>query len=64
MARRVGGDGGDQREWSVRAAEALATAKAMPPGPARDDAMRKADQLRTAAEMKGYLSSNDLKSPT
>ena len=64
MARRVSGDGGDQRAWSVRATEALANAQAMPTGPERDEALRKAEQLRTAAEMKGYLSSGELKSPT
>ena len=64
MARRVGGDGGDQRDWSVRAAEAFANAATMPDGPARDEAMRKAEQLRTAAEMKGYLSSNEMKTAT
>ena len=64
MARRVRGDFTDQRDWSVRAAEALAKAKTMPLGPARDEALRKAEQFRTAAEMKGYLSSDELKSPT
>ncbi len=64
MARRLRSDLIDQRDWSVRAAEALANAKAMPTGSERDEAVRKAEQLRTAAEMKGYLLSGELKSPT
>lgn len=63
MARRVRGDFADSRDWSIRAAEALAIAQTMPPGPERDEAIRKAEQLRSAAEMKGYLSSGELKAP-
>lgn len=63
MARRGRGEFADSRDWSIRAAEALAAAKDMPPGPNRDEAMRRAEQLRSAAEMKGYLSSGELKAP-
>lgn len=63
MARRAQTDLSDPREWSVRAAEALQIAMAMPPGASRDEALRRAEQLRSAAEMKGYLSSGELKSP-
>jgi hypothetical protein len=63
MARRGRSEFADQRDWSVRADEAFAIADQMPDGPARDDAIRRAEQLRTAAEMKGYLSSSELKSP-
>ena len=63
MARRGRGEFADSRDWGVRAAEALANAKDMPEGPDRDEALRKAEQLRTAAEMKGYLSSGELKAP-
>jgi hypothetical protein len=63
MARRVRDPSTDRRDWITRAADALATARAMPSGPARDEAIQKAEQLRVAGEMMGYLSSVELKPP-
>lgn len=39
-------------------------AKLLPPGPARDAVLRKADQAETAAHMMEWLSSPGLKPPT
>ncbi|MDB5548840.1 MAG: hypothetical protein JWR73_175 [Tardiphaga sp.] len=61
MARRGRGEFADSRDWDVRASEAMAIAQEMPAGPEREEAIRKAMQLRSAAEMKGYLSSGEMK---
>jgi hypothetical protein len=45
----------DDHDWAARAAEALAKAKKLPPGSMRCEAIRKAGQLRAAAEMKNWL---------
>ncbi len=45
------------------AAEALAKAHRMKPGPERDEALKKAGQLQIAAEIKGYLASKELRPP-
>jgi hypothetical protein len=45
----------DSHDWAARAAEALAQAKRLPPGLKRSDAIRKAGQLRIAADMKNWL---------
>jgi hypothetical protein len=42
-------------DWAARASEALARAKKLPPGSKRSEAIRKAGQLRIAAEMKNLL---------
>jgi hypothetical protein len=42
-------------DWITRASEALAQAKTLPPGPMRSEAIRKAGQLRFAADMKKWL---------
>jgi hypothetical protein len=45
----------DRHDWAARAAQALAQAKKLPPGSKRSEAIRKAEQLRYAAEMKEWL---------
>jgi hypothetical protein len=45
----------DSHDWAARAAEALARAKKLPPGLKRSEAIRKAGQLRIAADMKSWL---------
>jgi hypothetical protein len=45
----------DRHDWAARAAEALARAKKLPPGLKRSEAIRKAGQLRIAADMKSWL---------
>jgi hypothetical protein len=44
-------------DWDARAADALAEAQAMPRGPDRNDALKKAGKLRVAADMKRLLQS-------
>jgi hypothetical protein len=51
----------DNHDWAARASEALAKAKKLPPGSMRSEAIRKAGQLRFAADMKYFLGR---KSPT
>ena len=46
----------DNHDWAARASEALAQAKRLPPGSMRSEAIRKAGQLRFAADMKYFLS--------
>jgi hypothetical protein len=48
--------GPDSHDWDARAQEALDEARMMPHGPARTEAMKKAGQLRLAADMKESLS--------
>ena len=45
----------DSHDWAGRASEALAQAKKLPPGLKRSEAIRKAGQLRIAADMKDWL---------
>ena len=45
----------DSHDWAARASEALAQAKKLPPGLKRSEAIRKAEQLRIAADMKSWL---------
>jgi hypothetical protein len=45
----------DSHDWGARASEALAQAKKLPPGSKRSEAIRKAGQLRAAADMKNWL---------
>jgi hypothetical protein len=42
-------------DWDTRASEALAEAKRSPPGSKRIEAIKKAGQLRVAADMKQFL---------
>jgi hypothetical protein len=45
----------DRHDWDARAFEELANAKKLPPGSKRTEAIRKAGQLRVAADMKNVL---------
>lgn len=63
MARRARNDTKDPRDWMTRANEDRALAEKMQPGPLRIEALKKAEQLREAAEMMGYLQSRNLKPP-
>jgi hypothetical protein len=45
----------DSHDWAARAADALTQAKKLPPGSMRSEAIRKAGQLRVAADMKNWL---------
>jgi hypothetical protein len=45
----------DSHDWDARASEALANAEKLPPGSKRTDAIKKAGQLRIAADMKNFL---------
>ena len=53
----------DEHDWQARAAEALDKARKMKPGPDRNDALKKAGQLQSAADMFGYLKSKELRPP-
>ena len=45
----------DNHDWAARASHALAQAKKLPSGSKRSEAIRKAEQLHLAAEMKEWL---------
>jgi hypothetical protein len=45
----------DNHDWATRASQALAQAKRLPPGSMQAKAIRKAEQLRVAADMKHFL---------
>jgi len=45
----------DRHDWATRASEALAQAKQLPGGAMRSEAIRKAEQLGFAAEMRKWL---------
>ena len=49
----------DSHDWAARASLALAQAKTLPPGTMRSEAIRKAEQLRLAADMKNFLMLKD-----
>jgi hypothetical protein len=49
----------DSHDWTARASEALAKAKKLPPGLKRSEAIRKAGQLRIAADMKNWLTAKE-----
>ena len=49
----------DRHDWAARAAESLAQAKKLPPGLKRSEAIRKAGQLRFAADMKNWLKAKE-----
>jgi hypothetical protein len=57
------GQSPDRRDWLARAAEALEKARLMKPGAARYEALKKAGQLQSAADMMGYLKSKELRPP-
>ena len=45
----------DRRDWAARASEALAQARKLPAGSMRSEAIRKAEQLGFAADMRKWL---------
>ena len=49
----------DSHDWDSRASEALANAKKLSPGLKRSEAIRKAGQLRIAADMKRWLTAKE-----
>jgi hypothetical protein len=53
----------ERHDWQARAAEALEQARRMKPGAERNDALKKAGQLQSAADMMGYLTSKELQPP-
>jgi hypothetical protein len=53
----------DRHDWFARAAEALQKARKMKPGAERNEALKKAGQLQSAADMMGYLKSKELRPP-
>jgi hypothetical protein len=53
----------DRRDWLARAAEALEKACKTKPGRERNEALKKAGQLQSAADMMGYLKSKELQPP-
>jgi hypothetical protein len=57
------GQSPDRHDRQARAAEALEKARKMKPGPARNEALKKAGQLQSAADMMGYLKSKELRPP-
>ena len=59
--RNSNGQSPDKQDWLARAAEALEKARLMTPGAARNEALKKAGQLQTAADIKGYLASKGLR---
>jgi hypothetical protein len=66
QARRAMKDKGqspDRHDWYARAAAALERARKMKPGAERNEALKKAGQLQTAADVMGYLKSRELRPP-
>jgi antibiotic biosynthesis monooxygenase (ABM) superfamily enzyme len=57
------GNSPDRHDWLARAAEALEKARRMKPGAQRNEALKKAGQLQTAADFMGYLKSKELRPP-
>jgi hypothetical protein len=53
----------DRHDWLARATEALEKARKMKPGAERNEALKKAGQLQTAADVQGYLASKELQPP-
>jgi hypothetical protein len=51
----------DRHDWDARASDALENAKKLPPGSTRIEAIKKAGQLRIAADMKNLLMAKDSK---
>lgn len=62
MRRHAKDEAIDRHDWDARAQEALDEAGKMPQGPARTEAMKKAGQLRMAAELKELLTTRPSKS--
>ena len=53
----------DKRDLDGKAIDALMEAQDMPPGPARTEALKRANQLSHAADIYKYLFSSELKPP-
>ena len=51
-------------QWHRESKEAEAEAEKLPHGSGRDALVRKARQLKTASQLKGWLSSPGLRTPT
>jgi hypothetical protein len=63
MRKRPNQQGPDHHEWDARAREALDEARRLPHGPARTEAMKKAGQLRLAADMQESPATKSAKPP-
>jgi hypothetical protein len=63
MGKDSKGQSPDRHEWFARAAEALQKARKMRPGRERNEALKTAGQLQSAADMMGYLKSKELRPP-
>jgi hypothetical protein len=63
MGKDSKGQSPDRQDWFARAAEALEKARKMKPGRERNEALKKAGQLQSAADMMGYLKSKELRPP-
>jgi hypothetical protein len=61
MKRRPGRSGAENRDWDALAQEALDEARKMPHGAARTEALKKAGQLRLAADMRQLLTTKPTK---
>jgi hypothetical protein len=61
MRKRPNQQGPDSHEWNARAQEALDEARRLPHGPARTEAMKKAGQLRLAADLQESLATKPAK---
>jgi hypothetical protein len=57
------GQSPDRHDWFARVAEALEKARKMQSGHARNEALKKAGRLQTAADVRGYLASKELQPP-
>ena len=50
-------------DLDAKALKAILEAQDLPPGSARTEALKKADQVRNAADVYGYVFSTELKPP-
>jgi hypothetical protein len=57
------GQAPDRHDWHARAGLALERARKMKPGAERNEALKKAGQSQSAADIKGYLASKKLRPP-
>jgi hypothetical protein len=56
-------DWSPRQDLDAKATQAAREGQNLPPGPERIEAMKKADQLRHAADTYNYLCSSELKPP-
>ena len=52
-----------RQDLDAKAIEAALDAQRLPPGPERNEALRKAEKLRNATDMYNYLFSSELSPP-